>query len=116
MEAGGMTRLPIMEEVGMTRMPSIAPVDSKRDWEMQKMSLDDALRIIRNVAGHNPHDVPSPALVVKAVGISIEQSTRAAQSLAVLCQKVAEADTLMRQASSILGDVWDILKDLEREE
>lgn len=78
------------------------------------MSIDEALRIIRNVAEHNPHDVPSQAQIVEAVGVSIEQATRAAQSMAVLSQKIGEADCLIRQASSILGDVWGLLEDLRR--
>lgn len=78
------------------------------------MSLDDALRIIRGVAEHNTEKIPSPAQIVEAVGVSIEQATRAAQSMAVLSQKIGEADCLIRQASSILGDVWGLLVDLKQ--
>lgn len=37
---------------------------------MKPMSQDEALRIIRNVADHNPHDIPTPAQVAAAVGLA----------------------------------------------
>lgn len=77
------------------------------------MPLEDALRIIRNVSEHNMHDIPSPGEIAEAVGVSFDQAVRVAESLDKLSQKFAEADCLIRQASSILGDVWGILQDLK---
>lgn len=77
------------------------------------MPLQDALRILRNVSEHNTREIPSPGQVAEAVGVSIDQAVRVAESLDKLSQKFAEADCLIRQASSILGDVWGILQDLK---
>lgn len=79
------------------------------------MSLDDALRIIRNVTEHNTRDIPSPGQVAEAVGVvSLDQVVKVSESLAKLAQMIGDADCLIRQASSILGDVWGIVQDLKQ--
>lgn len=44
---------------------------------MREMTQEEALRIIRNVAEHNTHDVPMPAQVAAAVGqVTAESNER----------------------------------------
>lgn len=75
------------------------------------MSLDDALRIIRNVSEHNTRDVPSQADIAEAIGVSI---TNAATNLEQVRETVAFMTGLVDQMQVSLVRLWELLKGLER--
>lgn len=66
---------------------------------MKPMSQDEALRIIRNVADHNPHDIPTPAQVAAAVG---QAASGLDENLKLVLQ--------MLSAYAALGRVGELIK------
>lgn len=80
------------------------------------MSLDEALRIIRNVAEHNTQQIPSANEIVEAMATSLLVSLRASEELDRLAKAIEKASALMAEASGVLEDAWNIVMDLGQSE
>lgn len=78
------------------------------------MSLDEALRIIRNVVEHNTQQIPSANQIVEAMATSLIVSLRATGEIDRLAKTMEKASALMAEASTCLQDAWNIVMDWEQ--
>ena len=73
------------------------------------MSLDDALRIIRNVAEHDTRQIPSPAEVAEEMERAMSVIQELATEIMEMHDTIERASRLMAKASRMLEEAGYIV-------